>query len=296
MWFCLFVFVCVGCVSGKWMDVVSSGDENDMSCRESYNVTAAYSVSILNPIPTFLLHVPFSLFVTFGCEMYRSMDGCVVLPWPNIFRMIVSGPNLKNSIEMNVSGVRGNGGVVEVPDVVLILAGHSSIFVTLDFYTYHGIHENSYHIKTDSQPPHIPTLQLQDNEITLIIPLQTKSIATDAIIGWLCLLPPFFAVFIAILSRQILLALFSAIFLASFFLYRFSLIVAYQRTIDEFYINALANLDHALIVLFCFFMAAMVATVVKLGGLVAITTFFTKKCQNSQNLGSNFQFLFEFCF
>ena len=84
--------------------------------------------------------------------------------------------------------------------------------------------------------------------------------------GWLSLLPPIIAILLALLFRDVLLALFLGIFSGALILSSWNPFAAFGRTVDTFIVPALADPDHAAILVFTTMLGGMVGLVTKSGG------------------------------
>lgn len=98
-----------------------------------------------------------------------------------------------------------------------------------------------------------------------------------AVPAFLSLIPPFMAIFAAFISRQILLSLLFAALFACFVLYEYNPWKAYAHMLDSHFVPALADYDHAIILLFILVMSVMISTIIRLGGLHAITAMVTQR-------------------
>src|SRR5699024_10699295 len=88
--------------------------------------------------------------------------------------------------------------------------------------------------------------------------------------GWVSVLPPLVAIALALLLRQVVPALFAGIWLGAWALHDFSLIglwVAMLETFELHIVNALANPDHAAVILFSMMVGGLVGIISKNGGL-----------------------------
>ena len=88
--------------------------------------------------------------------------------------------------------------------------------------------------------------------------------------GIFSILPPLLAILLAFVFRQVLLSLFLGIFLGAFFIYDYSPIRAFFRTVDTYLINALADPDHAAIIIFSMTLGGMVGIISRSGGMMGI--------------------------
>ncbi len=84
--------------------------------------------------------------------------------------------------------------------------------------------------------------------------------------GWLSLLPPVVAIAFALLFREVLLALLLGIFSGAMVATGWNPFAAFGRTIDTFVLQALADSDHAAILIFSALLGAMVAVISRSGG------------------------------
>ncbi len=91
-----------------------------------------------------------------------------------------------------------------------------------------------------------------------------------AIPGLLSLLPPLFAITLAFAARQVLISLFSGIWLGALFIYDYNPIVAFMRTVDKYLAQALADTDNASILVFSLTLGGMVGVISKAGGTQGI--------------------------
>ncbi len=91
--------------------------------------------------------------------------------------------------------------------------------------------------------------------------------------GWLSVLPPILAILVALLLRNVIPALLLGIWLGATTLNSFSVAGAFRGLLDSFevfVVAALADRDHAAIILFSFMMAGMVGIITRNGGMAAV--------------------------
>lgn len=91
-----------------------------------------------------------------------------------------------------------------------------------------------------------------------------------AVAGWLSILPPLIAIVLALALRQVIVSLAAAIFSGALILYQWNPFTAFARSIDTIIAPALAELDHAKIVVFTMLIGGMVALVSRSGGTQGI--------------------------
>jgi len=131
-----------------------------------------------------------------------------------------------------------------------------------------------------SQLPHF-----QNGELKLSGVLQTDSgirtckIFTNSVItvweqriipGWCSLLPPIAAIALAIIFRQVLIALTVGVWVGTFCIYDYELLKSLLRMLDTILVSALGDPDHAAIVLFTMTLGGMVGIMYKSGGIQGI--------------------------
>lgn len=102
------------------------------------------------------------------------------------------------------------------------------------------------------------------------------SIRKTVLPGWFSIVPPLFAIFLALLFRQVLAALFSGIYVGLLFIYDFQPITALLRLIDTNLFNALIDPDHAYIILFTLLIGGVVGVISKNGGTIGLANLITK--------------------
>ena len=94
--------------------------------------------------------------------------------------------------------------------------------------------------------------------------------APPSIPGWVSLVPPVLAIVLAIALRQAMIALFVGIWFGASALVGFNPLTGFIRTIDTHFVRALADPDHASILLFTLALGGMVGVLAKSGGTHAL--------------------------
>ncbi|MDT8408793.1 MAG: Na+/H+ antiporter NhaC family protein [Wenzhouxiangellaceae bacterium] len=100
-----------------------------------------------------------------------------------------------------------------------------------------------------------------------------QEIETVADFGWLSVLPPLVAIGLALLIRQVIPALFAGIWIGAWTLTDFSpagAVTALLTTADTFIVEAIAEPDHASVMLFTLLVGGMVGVISKNGGMLGI--------------------------
>lgn len=91
-----------------------------------------------------------------------------------------------------------------------------------------------------------------------------------AIPGWLSIVPPIVAIGLALAFRHVLVSLAVGIFSGALILYHWHPVTAFARSIDSIVVPAVADLDHAKIIVFSMLLGAMVAVISRSGGTQGI--------------------------
>lgn len=84
--------------------------------------------------------------------------------------------------------------------------------------------------------------------------------------AWLAILPPLLAVALALLFREVVISLFAGVWVGAFFAAGLNPFTGLLRVIDTYVLNALADADHASIVIFSLLIGGMVAVMGRSGG------------------------------
>ena len=98
--------------------------------------------------------------------------------------------------------------------------------------------------------------------------------------GWIALLPPLLAVLIALTTKQVLLALFIGVASGVFFIKDMHFLEAFLAVVDEYLVGALANSDHASIIIFCLGLGGVSGIVTQSGGGAGLSGLFTNRVKS----------------
>jgi Na+/H+ antiporter NhaC len=93
--------------------------------------------------------------------------------------------------------------------------------------------------------------------------------------GWLSILPPLLAIGLALLTKDVLVSLFLGIFGGSMILFSWNPFAAFGHALDVFVVDALADSDHASIIIFTTLLGGMVGLITKSGGTHGIVEMLT---------------------
>ena len=104
--------------------------------------------------------------------------------------------------------------------------------------------------------------------LSLFLALPNLAFATTSIIepNALCLLPPVIAVVLALTTRQVLPSLFAAVFAGAALVGGGSIVEGFLRTTAHYCVEAIADKDHAAIILFSLALSGMVGVMSRSGG------------------------------
>ena len=88
--------------------------------------------------------------------------------------------------------------------------------------------------------------------------------------GWLTLMPPLVAIVLAFLTRQVLVALFCGVWVGACLSYSTNPLRSFLYSIDNYIVGALADTDHAVVILFSFGLAGTIGVITHIGGIRGI--------------------------
>lgn len=88
--------------------------------------------------------------------------------------------------------------------------------------------------------------------------------------GWTSLLPPLIAILLALVLKEVVTSLFIGVWLGAFLYAGLNPVTATMRAIDTFVTPALADIDHASIIVFSFLLGGMVGVMGRAGGTYGI--------------------------
>ena len=109
-----------------------------------------------------------------------------------------------------------------------------------------------------------------DLPLKVIVGNESFEVDAPVIPGWASILPPLLAIALALIFREVVTALIAGVWLGTFFIVGFNPLTATGRLVDLFLVPAVANPDHAAIMVFTLFLGAMVGIVSRNGGTQGI--------------------------
>ena len=111
---------------------------------------------------------------------------------------------------------------------------------------------------------------------------RTATHAVHVLPGWVSLLPPLLAILLALLLRQVLLALFAGVWLGAFLVEGFDPVAASLRAVDRYAVEAAADSDHAAILLFSLALGGMIGVITRSGGASGIAAWVTRRANTPE--------------
>ncbi len=109
-----------------------------------------------------------------------------------------------------------------------------------------------------------------------------QSVQLRVLPGVLSILPPLFAILLALITRQVIIALFFGIWLGVSFVYDFNVLLGFLHTLDEYIVQALADKDRISIVLFTLVLGGMVGVITRSGGTQGIVEKLAQYARNAR--------------
>lgn len=103
-----------------------------------------------------------------------------------------------------------------------------------------------------------------------------------ALPGWLSLVPPLLAIILALITRDVLVSLFLGVLSGAFVFAGFAPTTAIARTVDRYIVGALADTDHASIIVFTALLGGMVGLITKSGGTQGVIARLTGFATNAR--------------
>lgn len=110
------------------------------------------------------------------------------------------------------------------------------------------------------------------DDLPLSVEVGDESVELDSthLPGWFSILPPLLAIALALITREVVISLLAGTWLGAFFVVGLDPIAGTLRTIDAFITPALADPDHAAIVIFSLMLGGMVGLMARNGGTQGI--------------------------
>jgi len=100
--------------------------------------------------------------------------------------------------------------------------------------------------------------------------------------GWLSLLPPIVAIFLALLARQVLIALFVGVWIGAVFIYDYNPFMGFLYGLTDYIAQAPSDPEKMAIIVFTLTLGGLVGVISKMGGTQGIVDKLAKYASNSQ--------------
>ncbi|WP_114777571.1 Na+/H+ antiporter NhaC family protein [Botryobacter ruber] len=103
---------------------------------------------------------------------------------------------------------------------------------------------------------------------------------------WLSLLPPLLAIVLALLFREVLLALFAGIWVGGFVIYGLSftsLFTGLLAVADTYLVGALSDVDHVSVIIFSMLIGGMVAIISRNGGMAGVVNLLSRYARSAKS-------------
>lgn len=112
-------------------------------------------------------------------------------------------------------------------------------------------------------------------------PVATSEIR--GISGFWALLPPLMAILLALLLRQVILALFAGVWAGALVVAGFDPLQSLLRSFDHYIVSAVADEDHASILVFSLLLGGMIGLITRSGGGLGLAAWVTKYAKTSKS-------------
>ncbi len=101
--------------------------------------------------------------------------------------------------------------------------------------------------------------------------------------GWISLLPPFIAIVLSILLRQVVLAMIVGVWLGAWFVFDLHPITGFLRMLDRYIIGAYADENHVFIICFSLLLGGMVGIISRSGGTQGLVRVLERLARSSRS-------------
>lgn len=94
--------------------------------------------------------------------------------------------------------------------------------------------------------------------------------------NWTSLVPPFIAIFLALITREVIFSLFIGVWSGAFIVYNYNPLTSFFKLIGHYIKPALADPDHAAVIIFSMMLGGMVGIISKNGGTLGVVSLVTR--------------------
>ncbi|MBE0556431.1 MAG: Na+/H+ antiporter NhaC family protein, partial [Proteobacteria bacterium] len=109
-----------------------------------------------------------------------------------------------------------------------------------------------------------------------------SAVSTRVIPGILSILPPLIAIALALILRQVVLSLFTGIWVGAVLIFNYDVVGAMFRVLDHFIVGAISDTSHVQIIVFSMMFGGMVGVISKNGGTIGIANLITRYAKSSR--------------
>ena len=109
-----------------------------------------------------------------------------------------------------------------------------------------------------------------------------STISARVIPGILSILPPLVAIALALILRQVVLSLFTGIWVGAILIFNYDVIGSIFRVLDHFIVGAVSDTSHVQIIIFSMMFGGMVGVISKNGGTIGIANLITRYATSSR--------------
>lgn len=110
----------------------------------------------------------------------------------------------------------------------------------------------------------------------------SEAVTKRVIPGFLSILPPLIAIVLALTLRQVVISLFTGIYVGAVFIFDFDVIGGIFRVVDHFIVKALSEPSHVQIIVFSMLFGGMVGVISRNGGTVGIANVITRYARTAR--------------
>ncbi len=101
--------------------------------------------------------------------------------------------------------------------------------------------------------------------------------------GWLCVIPSLLAIILALVTKEVFLSLFIAVFVGATIISDFNPILGFTETLNNYVVGSLTDSWNISILIFCLSIGGLIGILSKNGGTKGIANLIVKKAKNSKS-------------
>jgi len=118
--------------------------------------------------------------------------------------------------------------------------------------------------------------------LTVFLGERRREVEIRALPAILSILPPLLAIALALITRQVVVALFCGIWLGAAFVFGYNPLLGFLHTLDQYIVNAVATAEHVYILIFSLLLGGMVGVVTRSGGTQGIVERLSRYARSSR--------------